>query len=287
MRKTAFQGPTLPFSLLSALLLASFLTGCGNRSADRGELEAWPAPIEARLYQGAFTREPAVRQLQLEGLAGEVLSAQVAVRSPRAIRGLRGKLTALSGNDGATIPAEASRVRYGGFLPVEETQTMTADPLLELESVEVAANLVQPVWVTLALPREASPGVYQGTLELETASHGSLAFEVRVEVLPAVLPEPADWSFYLNIWQDPSGVARAHRVAVWSEEHWQLLEAYAVNLAAHGLKSIMASIVYDPWKSQSGYAFDTMVEWKYPGEYQMGAPNGSSGISPTSTVMSS
>ena len=68
-------------------------------------------------------------------------------------------------------------------------------------------------------------------------------------------------------------VARAHKVEVWSEPHWELLEKYAANFAAHGMKSIMTSITYDPWKSQSGYPFDTMVEWNYPGQFESGGAN--------------
>ena len=162
------------------------------------------------------------------------------------------------------------QVRYGKYLPVDETMTLTADPLMEYESVDVTANTAQPVWLTVQVPADAPPNKYVGVLVLSDKTGAEEKFDIELEVIPAVLPPPDKWSFYLNIWQDPSGVARAHNVEVWSEEHWAILENYAKNFAAHGMKSIMTSVVYDPWGSQSGYAFESMVEWKYPGEWGLG-----------------
>jgi len=259
-------------TILSAVVLLAGCTATGKPEDSRNEeFQAWPVPIEVRIYPGAFSREPDQRKIELEGLAGEVLSAQVVAKSTRRIAGLKAEIPAFTGPGGGGIPASAARVRYGHYLQVDETMTLTADPLLEVESLDVPANVAQSVWLTLELPRETPPGSYSGRLTLFAGSTEKAAFELNVEVLPAVLPPPGEWSYYLNIWQDPSGVARAHEVEVWSERHWQLLERYAENFAAHGMKSIMASITYDPWKSQSGYAFDNMVEWKYPGEFTDGA----------------
>ena len=275
--KTFHQFPPEVIMLKILLVLTGLILlalGCAPKSGEKTvkpvSLEAWSAPIEVRTYRGAFSRNPENRNIVLAGLAGETLSAQVVAVSTADIRALKGSLSELAGPDGAAIPASTGMVRYGGFVPVDETMELTADPLLEAASIDVPANLAQPVWLTLKVPREAKPGDYSGKLELSSASGQSASFEVSLKVLPIALPEPPDWSFYLNIWQDPSGVARAHKVKVWSEEHWKLLEDYAKNFGEHGMKSIMTSIVYDPWKSQSGYPFDTMVEWKYPGEFKAG-----------------
>lgn len=248
-----------------------FLVGCqGNRSfldGDKDRFQAWPMDIEVRAFPGTFSREPDMRVIILEGLANEVLSAQVIVKSRVDIGGLSGQLSDLTGSAGGTIPA--GRVRYGAYLPVDETMTLTADPLLEVGAVDVPANVAQAVWLTIKVPAGTAPGQYTGQLRL-SASGQQEVFDLQLEVLSGVLPDPSDWSFYLNIWQDPSGVARAHQVEVWSEEHWALLEDYAKNFVAHGMDVITASIVYDPWDSQTGYPYHTMVEWNYPGEYRLG-----------------
>ena len=101
--------------------------GCGRQDSRPQVLEAWPVPVEVRISQGNFSRETQGKQIKLTGLAGEVLSAQVAVRSSQAIRGLAGSVGALAGPGGAVIPAdriqalaELGRSR-GLFLLFDET----------------------------------------------------------------------------------------------------------------------------------------------------------------------
>jgi len=250
---------------------AMALTGlsCSSGGGGQANIEAWVAPIEVRVYQGAFSRDPQNRTVEIQALAEEVASAQVVVRSDRDIRALAGSQSDLAG-PGGVIPAAAAQVRYGGFIPVDETQTMTADPLLEDPAVDVPANLAQPVWLTIHVPADAAAGVYTGPLKVSSASGQAAEFTVRLEVLPAVLPPPHEWRFHLNIWQDPTPVAKAHEVKLWSEEHWRILERYAANFAAHGMKAVMTHITYDPWDGVRGWASDNMVEWKYPGEFRFG-----------------
>lgn len=261
-------------SLFLSLLISLLILSCDTNSEDSfGKAPAWqswPSPIEMRTYPGAFSREPEKRLLKMSGLAGEVVSAQVVVKGTSDIKGLRGNTSKLSGFTRGLIGVSHIRVRYGKYLPVDETMTLTADPLMEYERVDVPANTAQPVWLTVEIPDDAPPNKYVGVLVLSDDTGAEAKFDIEIEVIPAVLPPPGQWSFYLNIWQDPSGVARAHKVKLWSEEHWALLENYAKNFAAHGMKSIMTSVVYDPWGSQSGYPFESMVEWEYPGEWGLG-----------------
>jgi len=255
-------------------LAVFFFAGCGGpeqkKNKELTKFQAWPANIEVRTCPGSFSREPGARKIRLEGLSGEILSAQVVVNCSSELEGLSGEISDLSGERGNVIPAESARVRYGAYLPVDETMTLTADPLLEKETVDVPANQAQSVWLTLKIPAETAPGNYSGRFAISESGGQAEVFDLAVEVLPAALPAPRQWSFYLNIWQDPSGVARAHKVKPWSEEHWALLKLYASNYAEHGMDVITAGIVYDPWESQSGYPYETTVEWKYPGEFTRG-----------------
>ncbi len=230
--------------------------------------EAWPVSIETRIFAGSFSRSPEDRAIKLAGCRNEFLSAQVAARNSKGSE-LSYETGPLRGPEGAGIPAAAVRVRFGAFLPVDETGQYTADPLLESKSIRLPANLAQPVWVTIHVPKGIKAGKYAGSLKL-AAGGQTLAIPLEVEVLNATLPDSPDYSYYLNIWQDPNGVARAHKVQLWSEAHWQLLSRYAENLAMHGEKSIMTSIIHDPWNAQTGYIFPAMVEWKYPGEWKQG-----------------
>ena len=236
----------------------------------RHTYEAWAVPVEVRMARAAYRPDTAGKVIELEGLAGEILSAQIAVRSNTDLDSLHAEIGSLTG-DVAAIPAECGRVRYGAYVPVVETLSWAADPLLETRSIDVSANQAQPVWLTLELPRDAAPGIYRGTVRVGCRARERIAeFTLRVEVLPARLPPVKDWTFDLFMWQDPTPVAAAHGVELWSEEHWRLLERYAENLAAHGLKSITTHIIYDPWHGVRGWGSDEMVLWKFPGEYVLG-----------------
>ena len=109
--------------LLLTLCITVLFIGCspGRYAGESGRqvFETWPVPIELRIAQGAFSRQPDIRDIRLEGLAGEVLSAQVAVKSNRDIKGLKGSLSDLTGPDGVTIPGSSGQVRFGAFLPVK------------------------------------------------------------------------------------------------------------------------------------------------------------------------
>ncbi len=248
------------------LLCFSVRESLAAKAATGGELHAWPLSIDIRACPGSFCRDCQSRTIGLEALAGEVVSAQVAVKSGLALKGLRGVLTELRCPDGSVIGRETIRIRYGRLIPVVETRTMTYDPLIEAEEgVDVPANVAQPVWLTIELPRSCGPGMYEGELSIMDKSGQAAIFAISLEVLPATLPAPEDWEFYLNIWQSPSGIARAHGVESWSEEHWALIEKYAGNFAAHGQDAITTAVVHAPWGSVVGYLFESMVQWSYPG----------------------
>jgi len=261
------MGKLVVFVLTAAALFAA---GCSLQSGNDSKLmEAWPVPIEIRINRDAYRPDTAGSLIAMEGLAGELLSAQVAVRSNGDIDSLHGTVSALL-SESDTIQSAAARLRYGAFVPVVETMSWAADPLLETGFVDVEANQAQPVWLSLEIPRSAAPGVYEGQLSLECGDGPVAAFDLRVEVLPAVLPETGDWVFNLFMWQDPTPIARAHGVEVWSEEHWELLERYAANMAEHGIKSLATHIIHDPWHGVRGWPSDEMVIWNYPGEYEPG-----------------
>lgn len=114
---------------------------------------------------------------------------------------------------------------------------------------------VRPIWVSLNVSRQIAPGQYVDTLTV-----GGSSLLVRVNVQEPVLPEPNEWQFYLNLWQQPYSVARYYDVAPWSQEHFRLLKPYAQMLAAAGQKTISTILIYEPWGEQSNDKFLPMVE---------------------------
>ena len=76
-----------------------------------------------------------------------------------------------------------------------------------------------------------------------------------------VLPEPKDWHFHLDLWQNPYAVARYHGVELWSEEHFEVMRPLMTLLAEAGQKVITTTLIPKPWGGQTYDHFESMVKW--------------------------
>lgn len=116
----------------------------------------------------------------------------------------------------------------------------------------------QTFWVSVEIPRDAAPGTYDYTLTPRGAKTKPLTFHVNV--LDRQLPEPHDYQFHLDLWQQPYSVARYHNVEPWSQEHLDLLRPYMKELARLGQKVVSAILFYEPWGQQSNDKFQPMIQ---------------------------
>ncbi len=126
---------------------------------------------------------------------------------------------------------------------------------------EIPAHTAQPVWVSIDVPNDATPGVYQGQITIAAQEMADLTFDIELEVLRLTLPEPSEWEFHLDLWQNPWAVARYHNVQPWSQEHWDLLVPIFTMLAQAGQKCITTTIQWHPLGDQTLDPYETMVEW--------------------------
>jgi len=163
------------------------------------------------------------------------------------------------GAAGARIPAAAVQARFVGWVPLDGRPV--AEPLLEADYLATPAGQVQPLWLTVHVPKDIPPGRYTGALRVLVESGSQRSGEVAVlrptlDVLPLVLTDGPELGFGLDLWQHSSNLARAHGVRRWSEEHWRVIEAYAADLASRGQKAAMVCIGETPWGGQ-GCASET------------------------------
>jgi len=94
------------------------------------------------------------RSLSLTAVRGGHTSAQLAVASTVDLEELRvhvGPLIAPGAGIGAI--EDAVQMRYPAYVPDERVgRAPVADPLLELDHIDVTAGETQPVWFTIAIP---------------------------------------------------------------------------------------------------------------------------------------
>lgn len=142
----------------------------------------------------------------------------------------------------------------------EYDSSLVEDPIDIISKININEYTVQPIWVTIQVPREIPAGIYNGTITVNADRMYDL--KVSLTVLDHLLPPPAQWKYDLDLWQSAASIAKVHDVRLWSDEHFDLMVPYFKLLAGAGQKSITANIIDQPWGKGHVYHDDpTLVSW--------------------------
>jgi hypothetical protein len=208
------------------------------------------------------------------GWRGERLNALVLVWSPNSLEQVRVTMTDLVDAQGHVLSREHLRPRlvryvlsdypYGAQALRCESRADAAwlmpDRLEAFDRFDLAPRSVRPVWISIDIPETTAPGAYTGALQL-TSTAQSITLRISVNVQQPVLPPPQQWSFRLDLWQNPWVVARYYELEPWSEQHKALLARHLKLYAEAGGKYITTYAIDSPWQDASYTVENTMVEW--------------------------
>jgi hypothetical protein len=141
--------------------------------------------------------------------------------------------------------------------------TLVADVIDHLTpTLDIKKNTTQPVWISVKIPREnIIKGMYGGKVTVKEDGKVLAELPLTVTVKNRVLPDPSEWTFHLDLWQNPYAVARYYNVAPFSQEHFDLMRPIMKRYADAGGKVITASIMHKPWNGQTYDPFESMVTW--------------------------
>ena len=139
-------------------------------------------------------------------------------------------------------------------------EELVADRITDTNPTVLDAGSCRGLWLTVQVPQDAEPGTYKGYVEL-VCNGKKNKYEYFVNVANWQLPAPKEWSFHLDLWQNPYAVARVHNVELWSKEHFDVLRPYMLKLASAGQKAITATLIDRPWDGQTYDPFGSMVTW--------------------------
>ncbi len=139
-------------------------------------------------------------------------------------------------------------------------EVLVADRITDANPTVLDAGSRRGLWLTIQVPQDAQPGSYKGYVEL-VCNGKKKRYEYMLSVFSYVLPAPKDWTFHLDLWQNPYAVARVHNVELWSDEHFDVLRPYMLKLASAGQKAITATLIDRPWDGQTYDPFGSMVTW--------------------------
>lgn len=211
---------------------------------------------------------------------GEKINWQLVLRSSVALKRVRVNVTDLknsAGNMIASANLKIGFVRYvisdglnkeghGCGIGPGTDSSLQADGIdfIASENIisekNIAANSTQPIWISIRIPSNAAPGKYAGVINI-TAENFSRKLNYVVEVLPHLLPAPSQFSFHLDLWQNPFSIARVHKLQPWSAAHFAAMKPYMKMLADAGQKTITVSMIHDPWRGQTYDIYQSMIRW--------------------------
>ena len=193
-------------------------------------------------------------------------TAQVSVGSRSAIRGLKATMSDLkmqpqAGMPASQIPAANVLVRFGDSPKAPDEVKVTPMPpkfvWAYADAPAYVPGAVVPVRLTVAVPKDAAPGEYAGTLTVSAEGSAPVAVPVRVNVAGFTLADPHDWETVADVIQSPDTLAIQYGVPLWSEAHWKLIDRSFEVLGEVGLKT-----VYLPLIAETHFGNEqSMVRW--------------------------
>jgi hypothetical protein len=249
-------GDSLRWSKQQSGLNVSF--GSTDVSYMRSEAPDLPRP--ARLWEDT-------------GWKGERLNAQLVIWSPDTVNQIRITTSDLVNAQGGVLSQSNVQVRlvryvlsnhaYGaapGGCEASDTVFLMPDRLEGLERFDLPARTVRPVWVSLDIPPGTAAGIYQGTIDV-SSEKSRASLQVRIRVQNQVLPSARNWSFRLDLWQNPWVIAWYYHLQPWSDEHKALLKKHLRLYAEAGGKYITTYAVHSPWADNSYMIEGAMIDW--------------------------
>ncbi|MDD4890602.1 MAG: hypothetical protein PHU85_11825 [Phycisphaerae bacterium] len=117
-----------------------------------------------------------------------------------------------------------------------------------------------PVWVTVRVPANASPGDYEGTLSIEVEGLASKALTVpiKLRVYDWRMPDPKDFRVRTLGWMNPEALAKHYGVPLWSDKHFDLMGKSMELMLELGSRHIQINVTKG-YPAQDNA--DTMIKW--------------------------
>ncbi len=198
---------------------------------------------------------------QLFASLGEREPVTVTVRALRDLAGV--KVTAGSLRmDGSEIAAELIDVRHVRFMLVRPNYSrffsyhIAPDVLERVDSVAIKQDSNERFWITIRVPDDAKPGVYQGKLTISAAGAPSTDVPLALRVLPIRLRKNPE-HIYGMYYRDPLRAVHEKNTPQANEHFRRKAEWERLDMVAHGMNSHISDV--------TGLARDEQGNWTVDG----------------------
>jgi hypothetical protein len=153
-----------------------------------------------------------------------------------------------------SLPGDAVEVFPVGYVEGDDRREWM-EYLSRAGYAEVPPYRPQAVYIRVRVPANLRPGMHEGEVRAYTQTgfeDETAAWEgtIRLHVAETVLPDVSEWSYHLDLWQHCTAIARQHGVALWSDDHFALIDHYYASLAQLGQKAVSVMATEIPWSGQ-------------------------------------
>lgn len=218
-------------------------------------LHASIASTNIRYESNRVPMEVVSKEKYFTAWRGERVSSQIVLWSVTDLEQVECEWSAIVSDQGDTIAADNLQTRFVRYVLSDNYGTgcgdregdlssanLKADVLEALPGMQLAANTVRSMWLNINVPRTAKPGIYRASLFVYSHKNSPQELRFTMEVLDRTLPVASDWSFHLNLKQDPLAIASWHGVEPWSDEHFIQMRPYYALLAKAGQKGVSCDL---------------------------------------------
>ncbi|MEG1659041.1 MAG: DUF4091 domain-containing protein [Bacteroides sp.] len=215
--------------------------------------------------------------LFLKGWKGEKLQAKVLVWSIKEEGELSFALSLPTNKKGMQLQLDSTTTGFLRYVMTDELakdgkggcgyrpdktafdSSLVADVIDPIFRLKYEAKTVRPIWVTFQIPEHTESGIYKGNLIVTTLTGSKKRLTYSIQVLNKAIPSSNEWTFHLDLWQNPFAIAREAKIPLWSEAHFAAMRPLMKRLAQSGQKVITTSIIHKPWNGQTFDYFESMI----------------------------
>ena len=187
-----------------------------------------------------------------------------------------------AGNQASFSPTMPKRGKFedrAAWLNKVRAGTVFYDQISSSVPDRVPQDTAQPLWISLKIPMETEPGIYKGVLTVSAQGSETVTVPVEAEVIGWRVPNPQE--FKTDVWleEHPYAIASHYllppkaeakpgtpnwegpvkaKVPLWSDEHFNLLEASFRQLGRVGNDFLHIPVLS---RTEFGNWQDSMIKW--------------------------
>jgi hypothetical protein len=226
-----------------AVLLVLLTLTAAPLAKQPAHIDVWSVDSLTKVFMTTTPPANSLAMPEFLGARGQHLSIQFAIRSPQAVKKLSAEVSSLK-----SAKADLSRsvtVRHVGYVVVGshtddtpadeligEAPGWYPDPLWDFP-MDLDTNRTHSVWITVAIPVDAVPGIYHGTLVIRAQKTVLARKAFSVRVLAATVPD--ERTLKVTNWFNVGDAAsrQFYDAPQFSDAWWTVVENMAKVMADH------------------------------------------------------